>query len=463
VYIPNGGQVEFHAAIQQYRRVCAIGGVRSGKSLAGCIEAFLQAMEYPGSQGVVIRWSNRQLLSSTWRILKSIIPGGVPGPMVIRCNQSPGATFMDLRAPGGEVSRITGWAASITDAIASMELDWAFCDEINTYPTAHFNDFWGYLITRLSSPLGCNRLWAAGNPTNLGPLYHRFVRKGYRDHKLVVMPTSVNRAHLPPGYEEEQRRTNTRDWARRMLDGEFLMQDGQILSKWNPTAHVVPRFEPPSHWPTFVSIDPGQRDACCALLYRTDEEGRIWFIDEFYRAGLTIPEQCKGILQMVGGAKIDRVVIDPSAGHREASSGIQRIDLYREGLPGVNIVPAPNRIDASIEVLQKLLTVNPAVPHPVTGNLGSPSLFVTENCRHLREEIPNWVWDARTGRPKKGTEHAVDAARYACTSRPHAAPPKVAELVNPDWENFWNDVARTEGWGEPPRIGSGAGGRLGVA
>lgn len=427
----------------------------SGKTVSGCIEAFLTAMEYPGSVGLVGRWCHRELMATTWDTLKLI----VPRRLIHNIAECPQKCLMDLYAPDGKISRIYGWPLSNVNSIYSLTLDWFYVDEGGQVPGNKGPALWSMLTARLRGTVGPLRGWLTGNPNGRDWIWKQFINQGYRGYKWVHAPTRLNLQHLPDGYEQDLRRTNSREWNRRFLDAEFNEFEGAIYWNWSQGVHVFKSFEVPDHWPRFLAMDWGLADPCAALLFASDERGNVFVLDEYYQAGQLVSDQCKAILAMCGGKPLDWAVIDPSAKGRDKATGKSLLDQYREN--GLHVVEANNRLFDGIALVQEALQVDPDREHPLTGALGSPRLHVSERCRHLQDEFAAYRWGPN-GKPTKDADHALDALRYGLMRRPHAATPLQARVRRASADAFWRSVA-AEAVAGLPAIGAGARGALGAA
>lgn len=397
------------------------------------MEALTTALAYPGSTGLLGRWSYKELEATTWDTLCRIVP---PELIVSECCSSQ-KVLMEVRAPNGRISRIHGWNLSNWKSLTSLNLDWFGIDEMTELPD---EKVWKQLEARLRGDVGPHRGWGSGTPAGHDWVWQLFVKRRLRGYRVVKAPTSQN-THNPAGYEQDMRRSGSLEWNRRFLDAEFSVWEGQILHGWDEGVHVVPRFPIPEHWPRFLAIDPGLADPCAALLFATNEDGVIFITDEFYQTGLTIDEQCAGILRMVGDLKLEWSVIDPAVRDRVETTGKTRLAMYRDGgIP--NLSEANNRVNDSIAWIAKHLAVDPNRRNPVTGKMGSPGVFVFANCEHLRGEVPGWCWDKNGKRPKDGNDHAIAAWRYGMMRRPHAAEAVGTQKRNPLWQEFRDQLAR---------------------
>jgi len=95
---------------------------------------------------------------------------------------------------------------------------------------------------------------------------------------------------------------------------------------------------------------------------------------------------------------------------------------------GIDTVPAANGLRAGINRVGEYLRVDPERIHPLTGEKGSPRLFVFGSCENLIREFPRYRWrqlqSAEMGarnqpeEPLGVDDHALDALRYFLASRP---------------------------------------------
>jgi phage terminase large subunit len=449
VYDPLPGQAKFHANPSKYRAY--IGGVGSGKTLSNCIEAFLTSQEYPGSLGVMARFTWTELKTTTWSTLKAIIPQEFLASPIL---ESSHLMRIELLTPRpGRISTILGWNGGNWKNLTSLNLDWFGIDEVTEYPN---EDVWGQLTSRLRGGVGPRRGWCTGTPAGQDWVWQRFVRKGYAGYAYVRAKTREN-WHLPAGYEEDLRRTNSSEWVRRFLDAEFNVFEGMVFYPWDERYHVIDEFPIPSHWPRFYGIDPGLADPTAILIATTDENGNLFIVDEYYQTNKTIHEQADAFLGMWGHLKFEWGMIDSSAERRADDSGKKRIELYREaGLK--NLQPATKRLLESISQVQEMMRLDPARKHIQTGQSGAPRLYVFRRCVNLRRELSIYRY-GRNDKPVDKDNHTVDVLRYIVDRRPHAALRTMGRKRNEYWQEFQERRGQDRQGGHP-LIGAGSGGTM---
>ncbi len=450
-YKPLPAQMEFHSDTEtKHRWYC--GGMGAGKTRAGTVEAFLMSQTYPGSRGLIARWTHGEMARTTWRAFKEI----VPRQFIISSTESPQKTEMKLRAPNGMVSTVIGAGLSNMDTVFSDDYGWIYLDEAGQIPAKHGPTLWKLIESRLRGPVGPYRSWLTGNPNGRDWVWRKFVGQGLKGYKLFRAPTRQN-IHNPTGYDADLRRGADPNWVRRFLDAEFNEFEGAVYWNFTDAEHIVAPFEVPAHWPLFLAIDWGLADETAAIIFTADEFGNVFAAQEYYRAERLVSDVCKDILSMLGTRKTEWAVIDPSAKRRDQATGKPLLDQYREhGL--TNLVEANRRLHDGIAIVQELLKVDSERPHPITGQPGSPRLHIFSSCQQLIGQIHDYRWGP-DGNPMKGKDHLVDALRYGLVRRPHAAQPVDVVRIRPSAKAFWDSIAAAENWGtETPRIGAGAGG-----
>lgn len=450
-YRPLPAQAEFHADDSKFRWLC--GGVGSGKTRSGTVEAFLMSQAYPGSRGLVARWAWPELSRTTWRALKEI----VPRQMIVSQTESAQKTEMRVRAPEGQISTIVGAGLSNMDAVFSDDYGWIYLDEASQIPAKHGPYLWKLLESRLRGPVGPYRAWVTGNPNGRDWVWRKFVGQGLKGYRLFRAPTKQN-IYNPAGYDADLRRGADPNWVRRFLEAEFNEFEGAVYWGFRDADHIVAPFQIPDHWPHFLAIDWGLADETAALVFAANEAGDVFVTQEYCRAERLISEQCADILAMLNGRKTDWAVIDPSARRRDQATGTPLLDQYRAG--GLaNLVEANNRLPDGIAAVQELLKVDTERTHPVTGLQGSPRLHIFRSCPRLIDQFHSYRWGP-DGNPVKGNDHLMDALRYGVVRKPHAAVPLEVVRRRPSADAFWRQIAAeaADPGGVLPKIGAGAGG-----
>lgn len=214
--------------------------------------------------------------------------------------------------------------------------------------------------------------------------------------------------------------------------GRFVSFAGLIYGKhFSETRHVIPEW---SHAPEnanyHVWIDPGQHYMTAVGWYAIDDHGAIVKFDErSFTEGEDVERVCAEIQRVNAYWRIDKVRygIDPSAQNRSLETGRSLQQAYADR--GIVCMLGQNDVRAGIAELRYRL--RPIVFDQATLEQvdGTPLYHVTANCTETIREFGRYRWkkpvnlrdpeesDART-RPHARDDHHMDIDRYCCMSRP---------------------------------------------
>lgn len=182
------------------------------------------------------------------------------------------------------------------------------------------------------------------------------------------------------------------------LLGRFISLSGHIFGKelqaYNP---MVERYvDIPSWWPKFRALDAGTRNPAAGLWGAVDEEGQLWFYDEYEEPGKPTGYHIDQFIQRSGIDYEGTSVVDPSAAQ-------WKLDF---ATAGIGLEDADNSVDDGILLLKGLLTAKKIklLPH----------LLI------LQRQLKNYQWKAKPRRsvedpkpaPMKKDDHVLDCARY---------------------------------------------------
>lgn len=445
------------------------GGIRNGKSWAGCAKGLLLSDQFPGNVGVVARLTYQELIDTTQKDFLSFVKirnGGnlQPGPYVKRFIEGPPATLFLQNG-----SEIRFRYADNPDSILGATLGWFYIDQAEFVPEKVYSalegrlSLWGpqrvkecqeaYLklykvpLKYIPKEFG----FITGNPAP-GWVYKRYKLNPSGQYHMVEAGTEDNLKNLPPSYIEDLRATNTELWVQRYLAGDWDTFSGQIYKDYLEELHSIePGLFPeglPAHWPRFIGWDHGQQNATAVSFVSVDEEGNSVLYKEHYKVNPDISQHAADVKALAVGDPVRRssdgkgivVFMDPSTSGRSDHDGRDFQQLYAEmGIYGTN---ANNRVNAGIQKCQQLLRPDPThrfpAWHPRKGQLGSPRFFVIkEACPAFCHEISLYKWkDQPDGKeenykeqPHKYLDHMMDAWRYATMAIFEAAIPVKTEVI----------------------------------
>lgn len=435
-------QLEFsdHWRDPDVREVLIGGAIRSGKTQAAGRLLVETAIEYPSTY-LVARLTYRELEDSTKKALlhgDGSVPPLIPAEVIdqyrasdnlVRLKTGSDILFRSLDEPG---------------KLLNLTLGGIFVDQIEELDIGDAGErIFDTLLGRLSDPRGPRKLMAVANPAStLHWAYRRLVNEATRDDGARYVHVSMrdNAEHLPADYVAAMEATrNTRPfWFRSFVLGEWGAFEGAAFTEFDPAVHVVERFEIPTAWERFESMDHGANNPTAWLLWAVDYDGNLVVCDEYYSPGL-VSKHAPEILRRrkhwwEAGEWSNTCWADPSISARHGLSD-------RLGRPasisteyadyGLGLSPANNDRAAGYLRLCELLHIDQgrmpphwaAVPSHVGG---APRLYVVSSCRHLIEQLKSAPLAAdgmdagEAVDPKWASAHghAIDAARYGALSRP---------------------------------------------
>ena len=226
--------------------------------------------------------------------------------------------------------------------------------------------------------------------------------------------------------------------------GKWHRTSGMVFPMWDRAIHVIDPFDIPKECTIYRGVDHGERNETGALYAAAFPDGDIVFFKEYYKRGLSIYENVRGIVQVVGntleeetelavgggkymryreipsGRRVRKTVLDSrSMAQMDSGCGKTRGWLYK--MAGLSANPASGRPDIdALPYLRDLLQIDPKRNHRITGKPGAPRAYVFRGLTNFIAEMENYVWTPATGRSegyeaekvKKGVTHLIDCAKY---------------------------------------------------
>lgn len=442
---PTPRQAVFRDRPEKYRLYG--GAVGGGKTWCLCAESLRLSLAFPGNRGFLCRHEATAFRNTTLVTLLKLIG---------KLEKLSGSKIMSNHIATKKTIHLTNGSTILYGAlgeaqdferIKSLEIGWFGIDESsetveNNYqmlksrlrwqlPSGEYPPFFGLL---------------ASNPEP-GWVKNTFVTpqmmgKPLPNHTFVQALPSDN-PFLPADYVDDLKQSNPPEWVRKYLEGSWEAMEGQIYPMWDYNTHVIRPFPIPSGWTRTISIDHGQNNPTCALWGATDPDGNTFIYKEYYRSGV-VSSHCRNILAMCTEDELANAVIymDPSCWGKnmvkdsgEPSERLWSVaDEYAEH--GIFATRANNEVTAGINRVGEYLTKRDTRVHPITGEMGSPSLFIFENCQNLILEFPDYIWHVGNNKttdreaPRKKNDHALDALRYMVMSRPSTEAEKTPTPFN---------------------------------
>ncbi len=348
---------------------------------------------------------------------------------------------------------------------------WIAYDELTTWgkPTIYQR-----MKSRLRSayPIPYKRIRATANPGGPG---HNWVRRYFAidthpEGRHLIIPddcSGLARMYLPgkvrdnkillaadPGYIARLKGLGSPELVRAWLEGDWGVIQGSYFPEFSYADHVIAPFEVPEDWTRIRAMDWGSA-APSAVLWAAVSDGspvgpeervypkgalvvyREWYTAEELPDGrrvglkLTAEETGRGISERES-EHVQDAVIDPAA-------------FARNGGPSI----VERMYDAAKISFRrgdnKRIPGWDAVRDRLKGNEdGEPMLYVFSTCRDLIRTLPALQHDQTKAEDvdTDGEDHAPDALRYLCMSRPWVRPAPKAEQRRYPLDLTFNELVR---------------------
>jgi hypothetical protein len=422
IFQPNDGpQTEFLAASE---REVFYGGARGGgKSYAMLVDP-LRYCDKQKHRALLIRRTMpelRDLINHSQQLYSKAYPGA-------KWREQE----KEWRFPSG--ARIEfGYAENLTDALRyqGQSYTWIGIDELPQYPT---QDIYNFLRSSLRSvdPEIPVFMRATGNPGNVGSQWVKemFVDPAKPNSKFdieIQTPNGVkkiSRRFIPAKLQDNPYLMQTDDYyamlaslpevqRKQFLDGNWEAFEDSSFPEFNKDLHVVKPFDIPRGWMKFRAADWGYSSPACCLWFAIDFDNNIFIYREYYTKKLTADLFAQRVVKLEEGEYIRYGVLDSSTWARRGDIGPSIAEtMIQEGCRWRPSDRSPkSRIAGKLEIHKRLR---------LNEDTGFPTLFIFSNCINLIRTLPMLPTDKNNPEDvdTHAEDHAYDALRYGCMSRP---------------------------------------------
>lgn len=269
-------------------------------------------------------------------------------------------------------------------------------------------------------------------------LYMPAVNRQRPDISVIHMPVAdENGKPLVPHLTVEDIRKIERMYpdpnvrAARMY-GEFVSRSGLVFSTFDPSIHLIDRFEVPEGFHQWLVVDPQYHRFAC-LFFCADDQGNYYVTREYYSADETYAVRAQRIGAMLGPMDRELPMYVDSADPQAVAEMNHHFRKY--GVPiGAMPLPIAKKVDKMVLRVHSMLEPSEDRKyHRVTGkrNLyGAPRLMIfndiTSTWKYrdqvMRESRLLWEmnrlsWDHK-GRPDKDSAEGADCSDcliYGCS------------------------------------------------
>lgn len=431
IFKPNGGpQTEFLAASE---REVFYGGARGGgKSYAMLVDP-LRYCSKPHHRALLIRRTMpelRDLISKSQLLYSKAYPGA-------KWREQE----KEWRFPSGAKIEF-GYAENMTDVLRyqGQSYTWIGIDELPQYPSPDIYNFLRSSLRSVDKDIPVY-LRATGNPGNIGS---QWVKEMFVDPAepnsafdiridTPVGVKTITRRFIPAKLQDNPYLMQTDDYyamlaslpdiqRKQFLDGDWDAYEDSAFPEFSKTTHVVEPFEIPKGWYKFRAADWGYSSPACVLWFAVDYNNNLWLYRELYTSKVTADIFARQVLELESGEYIQYGVLDSSTWAKRGDVGPSIAEtMIQQGCRWRQSDRSPkSRISGKLEIHKRLLI-----------NDKEPGLRIFKNCRNLIRTISTLPTDKKNPEDvdTNAEDHAYDALRYGCMSRPMH--PKYAQRFKP--------------------------------
>ena len=445
IFEPNPGpQTEFLAASE--REVLYGGAAGGGKSYAMLVDS-LRYCHIADHAAILFRRTNDQLREIINKS-KGLYPRAFPG-----------AKWSEQKSTWTFPSGATIWFTYLDrdDDVLRYQgqaFNWIGFDELTNWPTPYP---WDYMRSRLrttnpelplcmratTNPGGPGASWVRKMFIEVGEWGQPFDATDIETGEVLTYPKYTQTGEPNPRYGEPlfQRRfipaklsdnpyyangdyyTNLLSLPeaqrRQLLEGDWDVCEGAAFSEFNRNIHVCEPFEIPANWTKFRAADWGFTQPACCLWFAVDFDNNLYVYRELYVNKLNAEEFADRVLDMEEGEYIRYGVLDASTWNRRGDVGPTIAEtMIRRGCSWRPSDRLPNsRKNGKMEVHRRL---KPYFDEEYGVMTARAKIF--SNCKNLIRTLPILPLDKHDSEDvdTKADDHAYDAFRYGCSSRPMA-------------------------------------------
>jgi hypothetical protein len=457
VFKPNPGpQTDFLAATE---KEVLYGGARGGGKSYSLIIDPLRYCNKEAHRALILRKTMpelRDLISHSLRLYPKAFPG-------VKWREQE----KEFRFPSG--ARIEfGYAENEQDAMRyqGQAYTWIGVDEIGQYATDRiYTLLKGSLrsvdpniptyLRMTCNPGGAGMHWLKEAFVDAAPWNTAF-------NVPIALPNGdteyITRKFIPAKLADNPYLNQTTDYRNMLLslpeklkkmwlDGRWDIVEGAAFEEFDPDIHVVTPFNVPESWPRFRMCDWGFSSPFCVLWGAVDYDNTLYIYREWYSKGLTADIFAQRVRELERGEYVQYGVMDSSVWSRRGDIGPPVPEIMR--LNGCIWRPSDrssgSRKNGKMEIHRRLRIIDIPDQTDSTKIIQTAKLKIFNTCRNLIRTLPLLPFDEKDPEDidTKAEDHAYDALRYGCMSRP----------LEPIKLEMYQQIARTDYWRPASKVG----------
>ena len=446
IFKPNNGpQTQFLAASE---REVFYGGARGGgKSYAMLVDPLRYCFK-THHRALLIRRTMpelRDLISKSQLLYSKAYPGA-------KWREQE----KEWRFPSGAKIEF-GYAENMTDVLRyqGQSYTWIGIDELPQYPSPDIYNFLRSSLRSVDKDIPVY-LRATGNPGNIGSQWVKemFVDPAEPNSAFEIKidtpvgVKTITRRFIPAKLQDNPYLMQTDDYyamlaslpdtqRKQFLDGDWDAYEDSAFPEFSRSVHVVEPFEIPKGWYRFRAADWGYSSPACVLWFAVDYNNNLWVYRELYTSKITADVFARKVIELESGEYIQYGVLDSSTWAKRGDVGPSIAEtMIQQGCRWRQSDRSPkSRISGKLEIHKRL-----------SMNGKEPGLRVFNNCRNLIRTITTLPVDDKNPEDvdTNAEDHAYDALRYGCMSRPMH--PKYAQRFKPIFSTEFNAADKKFGY-----------------
>jgi len=253
-----------------------------------------------------------------------------------------------------------------------------------------------------------------GTPAGKNSLFELYL-KGQRkeDGFSSYRFGTVDNPFIDPAEVADAKKQLNAIYYRQEYEASFEDYTGLIYPEFNVNAHVIEPHYVDKLFPRIGAIDPAISGTTAAIKAYINEDGVITIYSEFYEPLKRVSE----IVPEISEQDVDWF-IDPASAAKNVMRDGKLYSLYDEYSEyGIMARPAENDVNAGINHVAEMFKAG--------------KIRIFSSCKNLIHELERYHWSEEketsggilTPKPYKARDHACDALRYMCMSRPGSYSP----------------------------------------
>jgi len=218
-YCPHGMQKLFHGCKVRYKAF--VGGIGSGKTLAGSMEAIQYMCENPNSAGMIVAPNFPMLTKST----KPTLMDRLPSVLIKEVNK--GEKYIELK----NGARAYWASADDPESLRGINLSWFWIDEASLVSAMA----WKIMLGRIRDDRFPCRAWVTTTPKGFNWVYREFVQKKRGSYELIHCSSKAN-PYLTSEFIDSLIESYSGSFAKQEIEGDFVAMEGLVF--FNFSRHI---------------------------------------------------------------------------------------------------------------------------------------------------------------------------------------------------------------------------------